>query len=395
MNKAILANDSARRTDENGFLHVEVSALTKATVNPYYGREIPEWESLDLEPDRIYQVLRPADELEKAVSTFNGLPILIKHKEDSAFDPQKALRVGTTGTSAAWEDPYIVNAIVFHDATAIALIESNKQKELSAGYRYDAVIEKGTFEGQAYELRMKNIRGNHVALVEEGRAGSDVVVADSNPFLRGVMMSVKDKALALAKLLSGKGLLAKDEAITADEIEKALDAEEKPKDEPAGDQDPIAILTAEIEKLKQQLASLAPSEPAEDIANDEDPANPPKKEPMASDKKLQVTPKKETPVIAVDEKKITANVMAHFRDKEVAAEEVRPLVGPVTVSAFDSAGGIYAFALEQKGMNPKDYPAESHKSMVAVLNNQRQPPLIAQDAKPSGVLADIDLGRFH
>jgi hypothetical protein len=394
MSAAVLANDSARRVDENGFLHVDVSTLTKAAVNPYYGREIPEWESLGLEPDNIYQVLRPADELEKAVDTFNGLPILIKHKEDSALDPQKALRVGTTGTSAVWDEPYIVNAIVFHDATAIALIESNQQKELSAGYRYEAVIEKGTFEGQAYDLRMKNIRGNHIALVEEGRAGTDVVVADGSPFLRGMVMSVKEKAKALAKLLSGKGLLAKDEAIAADEIEKAMDAEEKPKDEPVGDQDPIQVLTAELEKLKQQLASLAPQEIAEDAAKDEESTVPPK-EPMATDKKLQNPPKKEEPVIAVDEKKITANVMAHFREKEIAAEEVRPLVGTVTVSAFDSAEGIYAFALEQKGMNPKDYPASAHKGMVAVLNAQRNPTPIALDAKPSGVLADIDLGRFH
>lgn len=61
----MIATDSARRTDENGYLHVEASALTKAAVNPYYGREIPDFELLGLEPDRIYQVLRPAEELEK------------------------------------------------------------------------------------------------------------------------------------------------------------------------------------------------------------------------------------------------------------------------------------------------------------------------------------------
>jgi hypothetical protein len=41
----------------------------------------------------------------------------------------------------------------------------------------------------------------------------------------------------------------------------------------------------------------------------------------------------------------------------LAVEEIRLLVGMVTVSVFDSADGIYAFALEQKGMNPADYPA--------------------------------------
>jgi hypothetical protein len=36
----------------------------------------------------------------------------------------------------------------------------------------------GTFEGQRYDGRMTEINGNHVAIVAEGRCGSDVVVAD-------------------------------------------------------------------------------------------------------------------------------------------------------------------------------------------------------------------------
>lgn len=392
MSTATLANDSARRTDENGYLHVEFSALTKAAVNPYYGREIPGWEGFGLEPDKIYQVLRPADELEKAVSTFNGLPILIKHKEDSAFNPQKALRIGTTGTSAVWKAPYIVNAIVFHDATAISLIESNKQKELSAGYRYDAVIEKGTFEGQSYVIRMKNIRGNHIALVEEGRVG--VLVEDGSPFIRGMVMSVKEKALSLAKFLSGKGLLAEDEAITADALEEAMADEAKPKEEPVIDQDPMASFAADLERLKQLFAALTSVKP-EVSGMDSDAVKPKEQQPMASDRQLLEARKEQVTVIAVDENKIAANVMAHFREKELAAEEVRPLVGPVTVSAFDSANGIYAFALEQKGLNPKNYPDSAHKGMVAALNTQRNPAPIALDAKSSGVLSGIDLDRFH
>ena len=207
-------------------------------------------------------------------------------------------------------------------------------------------------------------------------------------------MSVKEKAKALAKFMSGKGLLAKDEAITADAIEKAMDEEEKPKDEPTGDQDPIALLAAELEKIKQQLATLTAGK-ADVVGQDQEPPDTKEEKPIAADKTIQPPAMDIAPVIAVDAKQITADVTAHFRAKEVAAEEVRPLVGSVTVSAFDSAGGIYAFALEQKGINPKEYPAESHKSMVAVLNAQRHPPLIAQDVKPSGELDGIDLDRFH
>ena len=45
------AAPSQRETDENGFLHVGASHITKATVNPYYGREIPGWQEAGLDPE--------------------------------------------------------------------------------------------------------------------------------------------------------------------------------------------------------------------------------------------------------------------------------------------------------------------------------------------------------
>lgn len=399
---AMIAEDSARRTDENGYMHVEASALTKAAVNPYYGREIPEYEALGLEPDRIYPVLRPADELEKAVGTFDGLPILIRHEEDSAFDPQKALRVGTTGTSSVWDAPYIRNTITFHDATAIALIDLEEQKELSAGYRYDPVMESGEFEGQPYELKMTNIRGNHIALVKSGRAGPDVVVADSSPFLRGIVMTVKKTGLAkaIAKVLMGKGMLAKDEAVAADAIEAAMDTEPtndtEPAKEPTTDIDPGDV-GGRLDRMEAMIAQLVEAKDAGSVAaKDEEgapPAADPEKKPITGDQAL----KKPQPVV-MDAARITADVTEkvtkQFRAKEEAAAAVVPLVGRVTTTTFDSAGDIYAFALKEKGYDPADYPADAHAGMCAVLANTRAPSL-AVDSKPSGVLEGVDLDRFR
>ena len=175
-----LAFDTKRHKDVNGYLHVEVSPLTKETVNPYYGREIPGWEDEGLDPEKIYYGYRAGDELKKALNTFNGIPVLDEHKLDSAERPLKEERVGFTGTSAAWEAPYIMNALIITDAAAIELIESNKQRELSASYRYKPVFKEGYFGGEKYDFIMTEIQANHIALVAEGRAGSDVLVYDSN-----------------------------------------------------------------------------------------------------------------------------------------------------------------------------------------------------------------------
>lgn len=173
-----LAMDSKRYKDVNGYLHVEISPLTKETVNPYRGREIPGWDILGLDPEKIYNGYRAGAELKKALNTFNGIPVLREHKIDSADKPLKDERVGWTGTTAAWVAPYIMNALIITDKAAIDLIENNKQRELSACYRYKPLFESGSFNGEKYDFIMTEIQANHIALVAEGRAGSDVLVYD-------------------------------------------------------------------------------------------------------------------------------------------------------------------------------------------------------------------------
>ena len=67
--------ESARTIDDNGFLHVTGCNITKEQVAPYFGREIPNWQRLGLNPDSIYKLYRPAAELKKAVE---GLPKGVK-----------------------------------------------------------------------------------------------------------------------------------------------------------------------------------------------------------------------------------------------------------------------------------------------------------------------------
>jgi len=64
---------SVRTYDRDGRLHVEISNISKAAVNPYTGREIPDYKALGLDPDKVYKLLRDPDELAKAAPTFNNI----------------------------------------------------------------------------------------------------------------------------------------------------------------------------------------------------------------------------------------------------------------------------------------------------------------------------------
>jgi hypothetical protein len=210
---------SARSYDAQGFLHVDGCNISKATVNPYLGAEIPNWETLGLDPKKTYYMHRPAAELEKAASTANMIPLMDAHIEVSAFDlmnPDIAEhQVGTTGETAELQAPYLINSLCIWKASAIQGVMSKEQTELSCAYRYTAVMTEGNLDGQHFDGEMHDIKFNHVAIVVEGRAGPDVTVADSAP----AKVSHKTKLVqAMAPSLGSKLRRAMDTAMAMDVI---------------------------------------------------------------------------------------------------------------------------------------------------------------------------------
>ena len=137
----------------------------------------------------IYYVVRDPHELERAAPSFNGLPVLMDHHDVDAENPKKEFTVGSTGTDAVFDGVYLKNSLSITDAEAIRAIEDGTAKEISCAYRFRPDFTAGEFEmpnGEKihYDFVMRDISGNHVALVAEGRAGHDVKVADSVPQIK-------------------------------------------------------------------------------------------------------------------------------------------------------------------------------------------------------------------
>lgn len=170
---------SLRSYDQDGRMKVERSTISKAVISPYIGKEIVGWRALGLEPNKTYRLLRDPEELKAAADTFNNLPILSEHVAVSASAPRKDLVIGSTGTDAAFDGGDLTNSLVFWDGAAIGDIEAEKARELSCAYHYKPDMTPGTYEGQRYDGVMREIKGNHVALVSRGRCGPAVYVADA------------------------------------------------------------------------------------------------------------------------------------------------------------------------------------------------------------------------
>lgn len=338
---AEIVRESVRERDRNGFLKVRTSCLTRDQVAPYYGREIPLWQELGLDPEKIYYGWRHPDELRAALPTFNGVPLLIEHKFDSAVNPNTELRVGTVGTSAAWEPPYITNALSVWDEKAIEAIENGSLRDLSCGYRYEPDFTPGkTPDGVEYDFVMRKIACNHVALVRDGRADG-CYVEDALP--EGMQMTEENKG-------------------ACDDFSEAV---KTAVGEVAGDLPPekIAAIVAAIAKVFAASKAAAPAAEATPAAEgtDEDVDAPPA--PAAEDEDGVAEPEQkaededetegasdeddETPEGASDAalKVLKEDLKARYK----AAADVKAIIGDVQPLAYDSANDIYLSAIREMG----------------------------------------------
>ena len=174
-----LDKESARDFDRDGRMHVKANNICRVAINPYRGNEIPGWRELGLEPERIYQLFRDPEEIKKAVDTANGIQILRRHTPVNAEDAKLYDVVGATGSDAEFDGEFLRNSLHFWTQQAIDDIESDEKRELSPGYHYKPDMTPGNFNGKGFDGVMRDIHFNHVAIVEDGRQGPEVVVGDS------------------------------------------------------------------------------------------------------------------------------------------------------------------------------------------------------------------------
>lgn len=443
--RVALDAESKRTYDDNGFLHVSISPLTRVQVAPYHGSEIPGWQSLGLDPERIYKGYRSAEELSKpeTIESVNGIPIQLMHHMDYADAPAKATRVGSTGTDAAFHDPYLTNSLHIQDKKAIDRINDGSMRELSLAYRYKPIFTAGVSpDGEKYDFLMTDISANHLALVDEGRAGHEVLVYDSKEGEKSMAEEVKTpqatdeepakQEAAVAEVAKG----VQDLVDLSKPAEPAAPASDEECAKPAEDEEPDAIaalvkdLTAagldpsKLPGLEDRLKALAAPAPAEDgeekpaadeecasaeSAKDEETA--PEAKPAedeavteglkqcgldgedpavqkafaegmkyASQGNTAEAPKAEAEAAA---DRAIRDATAKVEAKYAAIEECRRSLGKVRPMAYDCAGDVYRDAVKAEGISSKgmsdDVAMNVYRTAVAMKSKFKG---AAMDSKP-------------
>lgn len=402
MSTAYAFDATARTTDTDGRLHISKSHISKATVNPYYGKEIPNYEKLGLDPNRIYYMFRDPVELARGASTFARLPILSKHVPISSIAPRQDLQVGTIGSNVEFNDPYLDADVCIWAAGAIAGIETEQVREFSCAYHYVAVMTPGEYHGQRYDGIMTEIRGNHLALVEAGRAGSDVLAADEE-----IKPMAKTTKLGKALIVTLGGMspklaqdsatfalvgMAKKKTFNSAKVSEgliALDAELDPKKLTAAF-DALLALDADKEDKPAQ-----DEDDEDDITGDEDEDEDDKKKRLAKDAEEKAEKDKTAMDAAIAS--ATAKITQNIQEANEARQLVRPVVGDVI--GMDSAPAIYGYALDHMKVERAGVEGTpALRAMFKAVNTRSAAPAprIAQDSADSlvAVFGD-DVTRFR
>ncbi len=172
------AMDSNRVTDTNGWIEIKDNPISKVGIYQYSGA------SIGGDPNRIYNVYRPEAELSdpECINSFKLLPWVNEHvmlgEKDRGLTPAEEKGIeGVVGEDVYFKDGTLYANIKVFSENLSELIEAGK-KQLSAGYRCIYEMISGIYDGVQYDAIQRNIRGNHLALVHEGRMGREVAVQD-------------------------------------------------------------------------------------------------------------------------------------------------------------------------------------------------------------------------
>lgn len=226
------------RTPE-GYLVCKEVPIARIGTQEYRGMEFG-----GENPEKIYVVKRPEEEVfsKAALASFEGKPVVDEHPDENVTPDNIGRYIkGTCRDVRRGEGALsdcVVADLIIYDKDLIKKIESGK-RDISCGY--DCLWDPK--DNDTYV--QLEIRGNHVAVVEEGRAGHKVSIRDSRK--GGKTMSEKSKNSIWGRMLSA---FAHDSDTTPEDLEAAA------KMKPASDEGNPAPAVPVVEKKEEPKSTI-------------------------------------------------------------------------------------------------------------------------------------------
>lgn len=269
--------------DKNGWWLIKHNIVSKEGVFPYLGHTISD----ECEPNKIYNVYRPAETLRQSVPTWDNPPkvVLLGHEMvGEGFTSTDDRHIQGVMTNPVFDEDtkaLYADITIYSDELKDAI--KNDTKEISLGYFCKYKKKRGVFNGQVYDYVQEDMVGNHLAVVDAGRCGSDVKVFDHKCTMDSLNLGDFESPLKTMDengIIESKETKGTDMYVTIDEVRRLLtesftygDNEVDPKVK--------LIMTALEAKAKQTLDE---DETKEEEKKSEDSDDEEKEEKKAEDK---------------------------------------------------------------------------------------------------------------
>ena len=165
-----LSENISRREPEGYLLCLNVPVARTGTQD-----YLPE--ELGLPGSSFISVYRPEEEVfsPETIASFEGMPVTNDHPPDGVdVSNIRALQKGhahNVRRGTGDESDLLLADLIITDPGLIDLILDEGKREISCGYTYELCEENGQYI-------QRKIRGNHVAVVDAGRAGPRVSIKD-------------------------------------------------------------------------------------------------------------------------------------------------------------------------------------------------------------------------
>lgn len=353
---------TSRTVTDEGYL-VAPGTLARTGVQEYRAFELG---LKDGDPMRVLRLYRPYTEVfaAKSIASFEGAPITIDHPENGVTrDNWSQLAKGDVRNVARAGD-LLAATLTIKSRDAIEALESGK-REISNGYTFTLDLTPGvTPSGEPYDGVQRNIKGNHVALVDAARCGSACRVADTT--LPTHQQGTRTMTEVLRKVVvDGIPVEVSETAAAAiDKLTKARDeAEAKLKAAPA---------QAVLDALNQEVKTLKDANTAKDKeieALKKDVVTPAARDAMVSEwARLIEDGKRLMPNLTTDGKTchaIRKEVLSSIQDAALTAAAAA-VIGDKKIADLDETTARTAFAVVA-AIKPSQQAASDGMTAQALL----------------------------
>ncbi|MGY3186456.1 DUF2213 domain-containing protein [Lysinibacillus sp. TE18511] len=232
-----------------GYLTVNVP-ITRPGVFPYQRQDGTVQMEAKL-PDEIFS--------DRTIYSARSKPVTDEHpNEPVTIDNHQQYSKGMSHTDSRVEDLKLYVSLTITDKDLIQKVFDGK-REISIGFLSDVVAETGTYNGQNYEYVQRNIEINHIAIVDQGRAGPEVAIRSDSDAWQIDSEEDKDKGgTTLVKYkINGKEYEI-DPAVKAhiESLASSKDEEEEEEEEPKNKKkktDAMDVLQGRFDALEVKL----------------------------------------------------------------------------------------------------------------------------------------------